>query len=136
MENLIDLFQAKTTTKEFKTPNFSFKLRTLTADELTEVLRRADILSTSNETRVFVAKKLTLAYALESVNGVDVLALPEIAKLRANPEFKDSSKVELLLPLLGAFDADIIEDLYQCYNNALDENTKQRAELKKALVAR
>lgn len=136
MESLIDLFQAKSAVKEFKTTNLSFKLRTLTTDELIDVLRRADLVSTSDTTKIFVAKKLTVAYSLEAVNGVEVMALPEIARLRADEKNKDLSKVDLLLQVIGNFDADAIEELYNCYNTLLVENDKKRAELKKASVVR
>ena len=137
MENLIDLFQAKTLTREFKTNTFTFKLRTLTADELTYVLRRADILATSEDTRVYIAKKITIAYALESVNGVDVLALPEINNLKASSEeLKSASKVDLMMRVLGTFDADTITDLYNCYNKMIEENEASRQSLKKASVVR
>lgn len=137
MENLIDLFQAKTVVKEFKTNTLTFKLRTLTTDELTDVLRRSDILSTSEDTRVYIAKKVTIAYALESVNGVDVMALSEISRLRSSSEeMKSASKVDLLLKVLGTFDADVITDLYSCYNKMIEENEVERQSLKKASVVR
>lgn len=136
MESLIDLFQAKTTTKEFKSSTISFKLRTLTTDELIDVLRRADLLSTSEPTKVFIAKKITLAYALEAVNGVEILAVPEVNKLRENTKDAPISKVDAVLTILGSFDADVIDSLYACYNSLVLENEKKREELKKGLVAR
>jgi hypothetical protein len=135
MEKLIDLFQAGTTVKEFKTKNLSFKMKTLSTDELLEVLRHADLQSTSQETKIFTAKKLTIAYALESVNGVEILAIPEIAKLRADSKDQNLTKQELLLKVIGSFDAEIIEDLYRCYDSIVQENNKKREELKKDLVA-
>lgn len=136
MESLIDLFQAKTTTKEFKSSTISFKLRTLTTDELIDVLRRADLLATSEPTKVFIAKKITLAYALEAVNGVEILAVPEVNKLRENTKDAPISKVDAVLTILGSFDADVIDSLYACYNSLVLENEKKREELKKGLVAR
>lgn len=135
MERLVDLFQAGTTVKEFKTKNLSFKMRTLTTDELLDVLRHSDLQSTSTETKIFTAKKMTIAYALESVNGVEILAIPEIAKLRSESKDKDITKQELLLKIIGSFDAELIEDLYNCYDSIVKESNKKREELKKDLVA-
>ena len=135
MDKLIDLFQAGTVTKEFKTSKLRFTLRTLTADEIIDVLRRADILSTSEETKVFIAKKLTVAYSLEAVNGVEVLALPEIVRLREKDKEKQTSKVDMLLAVLGDFEADVINDLFYCYNSLVTESNKKREELKKVSVA-
>ena len=135
MEKLINLFQAGTVVKEFKTKNLSFKMKTLTADELLDVLRHSDLQSTSPETKIFTAKKWTLAYALESVNGIEIMAIPEIAQLRASNKEKEFTKEELLLKILGSFDAELIEDLYQCYDRMVVENNKKREELKKDLVA-
>ena len=135
MEKLIDLFQAGTNTKEFKSKNLSFKMRTLTADELLDVFRRADLQSTSPETKIYLAKQITIAYALESINGVEILAIPEIAKLKADLKDEKLTKTDLLLKIIGSFDADTIEDLYKCYNILIAENEKKREELKKDLVA-
>lgn len=133
MEKLIDLFKAAPLRKEFKTKEFSFILRTLTSEELTSVLKRADLLSTSEDTKIFIAKQLTLAYSLESINGVEVLAIPEIAQMRAKE--KDLDKVDLMMRVLGEFDAETISDLYACYNTVVVENNKKRESLKKDLVA-
>ena len=136
MEKLIDLFQAGTNYKEFKAGTLSFKLRTLTTDELLDVLRHADYQTSTPETKFFFAKKMTIAYSLEAVNGVEIMAIPEIVKLKEELKDKDATKVDLLMKVLGAFDADIIEDMYNCYNQLADESNKKREELKKALVAK
>lgn len=137
MEKLIDLFKAKTVYKEFKTPALSFKLRTLTTDELADVLRRADFAAVSPEAKLFVAKKVTLAYSLESINNVEILAIPEVVALRDKYQAKNENKtkVDLLSEIIGEFDAEVVDDLYKCYNIAVEESNKSREQLKKVLVA-
>lgn len=135
MEKLIELFQAGTAVKEFKVQGLAFKMRTLTTDELIEVLKRADYQSTTPETKFFLAKKMTIAYSLESINGVEVLAIPEIVKLKADLKDENLTKADLLMKVIGSFDAEIIDILYACYNLVVEENNKKREELKKVSVA-
>ena len=65
------------------------------------------------------------------------MALSEISRLRSSSEeMKSASKVDLLLKVLGTFDADVITDLYSCYNKMIEENEVARQSLKKASVVR
>ena len=135
MEKLIDLFQAGTNIKEFKVSGLSFKMRTLTTDELIDVLKHADYQSSTPETKFFLAKKMTIAYSLESINGVEVLAIPEVVKLKSDLKDAQATKADLLMKIIGSFDAEIIDVLYDCYNRVVEENNKKREELKKVSVA-
>ena len=131
MNALIELFSGHTTSKKFSNKNCTFKLRTLTTDELADVLRRTDLVALSDLTKLVVTRKLTLAYALESVNDVDVLALPEIQELRKS-KGNDVSKVDLLAEVLGKFDDLTIRTLYSFYEELQEEHEKGLESLKKA----
>ena len=135
MEKLIDLFQAGTNVKEFKVNGLSFKMRTITADELIDVLKHADYQSSTPETKFFLAKKMTIAYSLEAINGVEILAIPEVVKLKSDLKDEKLTKADLLMKILGSFDAEVIDTLYDCYNVVVTENNKKREELKKVSVA-
>lgn len=129
MNSLIDIFGGKTTSKEFKMRNVTFVLRTLTTDELADVLRRLDMVALSDVTKMVMTRKLTLAYALESVNGVDALALPEVKELQSKNE--KATKADLLIEIFGKFDDLAIRNLYSFYEQLQDEHDKDIAELKK-----
>lgn len=132
MESLVELFQAKQVEKEFKTSKFSFKLRVLSSDELTDVFRRADTIAMSIETKALVIKRYTLAYSLQSINGVDVATFPEVIEIR-NKDLKNIlSKEDALAQILGKFDDSVLDTLYSCYSSLRDEVAAAREELKKA----
>lgn len=131
MNSLIELFSGQTTSRVFKGKNFSFKLRTLTTDEMTDVLRRTDLVALSDITKTVMIRKLTLAYALEAVNNVDIMAIPEISELRKSKQDQNISKADLLIEVLGKFDDSTIRTLYSCYEQLLDEHDKEALELKK-----
>jgi len=132
MESLAELFQAKQVEKEFKTSKFNFKLRTLSAEELTEVFRRADSIAMSIETKALVVKRFTLAYALTSINGMDIATFPEVIELRNKDLNHVLTKEEALATLLGKFDDTVLDSLYTCYSAMRDEISAAREELKKA----
>ncbi len=131
MNSLIEIFSGQTTSRTFRGKNFTFKLRTLTTDEMAEVLRRTDLIALSEITKAVMVRKLTLAYALESVNDVDVMAIPEIQDLRKSKKDENISKVDLLIEVLGHFDDMTIRTLYGCYEQLQAENEKETLELKK-----
>ena len=132
MESLVELFQAKQVEKEFKTSKFSFKLRVLSSDELTDVFRRADTIAMSIETKALVIKRYTLAYSLQSINDVDVATFPEVIEIR-NKDLKNIlTKEDALAQILGKFDDSVLDTLYSCYSSLRDEVAAAREELKKA----
>ena len=131
MNSLIEMFSGKTTSRTYKTSTFSFVLRTLTTDELADVLRRTDIVALSDLTKMVMTRKLTLAYALESINGVDILALPEIQELKKIKNDQSLTKVDLLSELLGKFDELTIRKLYSLYEELSADHEKEIIELKK-----
>lgn len=131
MNSLIDLFAGKTTSKEFTLSNIKFVLRTLTTDELADVFRRTELVAVSDLTKLVITRKYTLAYSLESINGVDVLALPEIQDLRKT-KGESASKADLLSEILGKFDDLVIRRLYSFYEQLQDAHEKEIEELKKA----
>jgi len=130
MDSLVELFAGHTTKKTFKTSKVSIVLRTLTSDELADVFRRVDLQAISDVTRVLIARKYTLAYSLEQVNGVDVLALPEVQKIIKNSDTK-IAKVDALAELFGSFDDSVLRTLYSAYETLTEEHDKSIEELKK-----
>ena len=85
----------------------------------------------SDLTKLVITRKYTLAYSLESINGVDVLALPEIQDLRKT-KGESASKADLLSEILGKFDDLVIRRLYSFYEQLQDAHEKEIEELKKA----
>lgn len=135
MDSLIELFSGKTTKKTFKGKTLSFTLRTLTTDEVADIFRRVELIAVSDVTKSIITRKYTVAYALEEINGVDVLSIPEIQELKKSKGSESLSKVDLLAELLGKFDDIIIQNLYNCYNQLAVEHEKELDSLKKEWTA-
>jgi len=131
MDALIELFAGHTTKKTFKTSKVTLTLRTLTTDEVADVFRRVDLLAVTDVTKAVLSRKLTLAYSIEAINGVDVMAIPEVADLRSKPGNESMSKVDLLAEILGKFDDIVIRNLYTCYDMLVTEHEKSIEALKK-----
>ena len=130
MDSLIDLFSGHTTKKTFKTSKVSITLRTLTADEIADVFKRVDLQAISDVTKAIVARKYTVAYALEKINGIDVLAIPEIQKIINNEETR-VSKVDAVAEILGKLDDSVLRSMYTAYEQLAEEQDKSVEELKK-----
>ena len=131
MDALIDLFSAKPIKKTFKSKNFSFVLRTLTTDELADILRRVDMLAISDITKSVLTRKITLAYSLESINGVDIMAIPEVEEIRQKDDNGTIRKEDILLQIFSKFDDVVIRNIYNCYEQLAEEREKELEELKK-----
>jgi hypothetical protein len=132
MESIAELFEAVPVRKEFKNSKLVFKLRTLTADEITDSYKRADLLAITQETRMLIVRRYLIAYSLESINGIDVIAIPEVQKLMKTADNKPVAKEDAVAQILGTFDDSVLESLYRCYSILVEETHNNREELKKA----
>ena len=131
MDSLIELFSGHTTKRTFKTSKASITLRTLTTDEVADVLRRVDLLAVTDVTKAVMSRKLTLAYSIEAINGVEVLAIPEIQELKKSKGNDALTKVDLLSEVLGKFDDISLRNLFACYEELAVEHEGKVEELKK-----
>lgn len=131
MDALIELFAGHTTKITFKTSKVTITMRTLTTDEIADVLRRVDLLAVTDVTKAIISRKLTLAYSIEAINGVDVLSIPEVQDLKKSKGDESLTKVDLLSEILGKFDDVAIRNLYDCYDELSTEHEKSVEALKK-----
>lgn len=125
--NLIDALMGKNFEKEFDLGTSKVVLRTLTQNEMNEVMMsvpRTDI------TMIEFEKIPTLAYSLVSINGIKIEAYPEIQE-----EIKKDSKVNvrgIIAAMLGKLDTAVINVLWAYYRQVEEESKKNIEQLKKA----
>lgn len=130
MESLINLFKAEPFKKTFDFGGVKITLKMLSRREYDDVMGRANISTDDIVSKEVLIRRPILGYALDSINGVNVKDLQEIKSAieKSNGAIPVNIAVE---QVLGSFDAFFVDSLYGLYNKLVEEDEKNREELKK-----
>lgn len=129
MESLISLFKAEPFKKEYDLNGAKITLQMLSRKEYDDVMSRANISADDIVSKEALLRRPVLGYALKSVNGVNVKDIKEVKDaLEKNPNISVNLAVE---KVLGDFDAFFVDGMYALYNQLVEDDAKNREELKK-----
>lgn len=129
MDSLLSLFKAEPFKKEYEINGVKVTLRMLSRKEYDDVMSRANISADDIVSKEALIRRPVLGYALQEINGVNVKDLKEVKSvLEKNQNIPINVVVE---QVLGDFDAFFIDSLYGLYNTLIEDDEKNRAELKK-----
>lgn len=129
MDSLLSLFKAEPFKKEYEINGVKVTLRMLSRKEYDDVMSRANISADDIVSKEALIRRPVLGYALQEINGVNVKDLKEVKSvLEKNQNLPINIVVE---QVLGDFDAFLIDSLYGLYNTLVEDDEKNRAELKK-----
>lgn len=129
MDSLLSLFKAEPFKKEYEINGVKVTLRMLSRKEYDDVMSRANISAEDIVSKEALIRRPVLGYALQEINGVNVKDLKEVKSvLEKNQNIPINVVVE---QVLGDFDAFFIDSLYGLYNTLIEDDEKNRAELKK-----
>jgi hypothetical protein len=129
MDSLLSLFKAEPFKKEYEINGVKVTLRMLSRKEYDDVMSRANISADDIVSKEALIRRPVLGYALQEINGVNVKDLKEVKSvLEKNQNIPINIVVE---QVLGDFDAFFIDALYGLYNTLVEDDEKNRAELKK-----
>ena len=129
MDSLLSLFKAEPFKKEYEINGVKVTLRMLSRKEYDDVMSRAKISADDILSKELLIRRPILGYSLQEINGVNVRDIKEVkAVLEKAPSLPLNLAVE---QVLGTFDAFLIDGLYDLYNTLMDDDEKNRAELKK-----
>jgi len=125
--NLVDALLGSPEQKEFKFGNGKVILKTLTQDELNEVMEKLPRMDLSI---IELQKVPILARSIVSINGIDIHAFQEVQDaIKKDEKVRISNVIE---EVLGKMDTTLINLLYGYYSELNEYVTKKREELKKA----
>ena len=129
MDSLVSLFKAEPFKKEYEINGVKVTLRMLSRKEYDDVMGRANISADDIVSKEALIRRPVLGYSLQEINGVSVKDLKEVKSvLEKNQNIPINIVVE---QVLGDFDAFFIDSLYGLYNTLVEDDEKNRAELKK-----
>ena len=129
MDSLVSLFKAEPFKKEYEINGVKVTLRMLSRKEYDDVMSRANISADDIVSKEALIRRPVLGYSLQAINGVSVKDLKEVKSvLEKNQNIPINIVVE---QVLGDFDAFFIDSLYGLYNTLVEDDEKNRAELKK-----
>lgn len=129
MESLISLFKAEPFKKEYDLNGVKVTLQMLSRKEYDDVMSRANISAEDIVSKEALIRRPILGYSLKAVNGVNVKDITEVKTLlEKSPNIPLNLAVE---QVLGEFDAFYVDGLYALYNQLVDDDAKNREELKK-----
>ena len=129
MESLISLFKAEPFQKEYDLNGVKVTLQMLNRKEYDDVMSRANISAEDIVSKEALIRRPVLGYSLKAVNGVNVKDIIEVKKLLdKSPNLPLNIAVE---QVLGEFDAFYVDGLYSLYNQLIEDDAKNREELKK-----
>lgn len=129
MDSLVSLFKAEPFKKEYEINGVKVTLRMLSRKEYDDVMSRAKISADDIVSKEALIRRPVLGYSLQEINGVSVKDLKEVKSvLEKNQNIPINIVVE---QVLGDFDAFFIDSLYGLYNTLVEDDEKNRAELKK-----
>lgn len=129
MESLISLFKAEPFKKEYDLNGVKVTLQMLNRKEYDDVMSRANISAEDIVSKEALIRRPVLGYSLKAVNGVNVKDIIEVKKLLdKSPNLPLNIAVE---QVLGEFDAFYVDGLYSLYNQLIEDDAKNREELKK-----
>ena len=129
MESLISLFKAEPFQKEYDLNGVKVTLQMLNRKEYDDVMSRANISAEDIVSKEALIRRPVLGYSLKAVNGVNVKDIIEVKKLLdKSPNLPLNLAVE---QVLGEFDAFYVDGLYSLYNQLIEDDAKNREELKK-----
>ncbi len=129
MDSLVSLFKAEPFKKEYEINGVKVTLRMLSRKEYDDVMSRANISADDIVSKEALIRRPVLGYSLQEINGVSVKDLKEVKSvLEKNQNIPINIVVE---QVLGDFDAFFIDSLYGLYNTLVEDDEKNRAELKK-----
>lgn len=129
MDSLLSLFKAEPFKKEYEINGVKVTLRMLSRKEYDDVMSRAKISADDILSKELLIRRPILGYSLQEINGVNVRDIKEVkAVLEKTPSLPLNLAVE---QVLGTFDAFLIDGLYDLYNTLMDDDEKNREELKK-----
>ena len=129
MDSLVSLFKAEPFKKEYEINGVKVTLRMLSRKEYDDVMSRANISADDIVSKEALIRRPVLGYSLQAINGVSVKDLKDVKSvLEKNQNIPINIVVE---QVLGDFDAFFIDSLYGLYNTLVEDDEKNRAELKK-----
>lgn len=129
MDSLLSLFKAEPFKKEYEINGVKVTLRMLSRKEYDDVMSRAKISADDILSKELLIRRPILGYSLQEINGVNVRDIKEVKDvLEKTPSLPLNLAVE---QVLGTFDAFLIDGLYDLYNTLMDDDEKNREELKK-----
>lgn len=129
MDSLVSLFKAEPFKKEYEINGVKVTLRMLSRKEYDDVMSRANISADDIVSKEALIRRPVLGYSLQEINGVSVKDLKDVKSvLEKNQNIPINIVVE---QVLGDFDAFFIDSLYGLYNTLVEDDEKNRAELKK-----
>lgn len=129
MDSLISLFKAEPFRKEYEINGVRITLRMLSRKEYDDVMSRANISADDIVSKEALIRRPVLGYALQEINGVNIKDLKEVKDvLSKNPNIPVNLAVE---QVLGDFDAFFIDTMYGLYNTLVEDDEKNKTELKK-----
>lgn len=129
MDSLVKLFKAEPFKKEYELNGVKVTLRMLNRKEYDDIMSRASISADDLVSKEALIRRPILGYSLQEINGVNIKDIDEVKNILAkNPTLPLNLAVE---QVLGDFDAFLIDGLYALYNTLLDDDEKNREELKK-----
>ena len=129
MDSLLSLFKAEPFKKEYEINGVKVTLRMLSRKEYDDVMSRDKISADDILSKELLIRRPILGYSLQEINGVNVRDIKEVkAVLEKTPSLPLNLAVE---QVLGTFDAFLIDGLYDLYNTLMDDDEKNREELKK-----
>ena len=129
MDSLVSLFKAEPFKKEYEINGVKVTLRMLSRKEYDDVMSRAKISADDILSKELLIRRPILGYSLQEINGVNVRDIKEVKDvLEKTPSLPLNLAVE---QVLGTFDAFLIDGLYDLYNTLMDDDEKNREELKK-----
>lgn len=129
MDSLVKLFKAEPFKKEYEINGVKVTLRMLSRKEYDDIMSRASISADDLVSKEALIRRPILGYALQAINGVNIQDIQEVKDVLAKtPNLPLNLAVE---QVLGDFDAFLIDGLYNLYNTLLEDDEKNREELKK-----
>ena len=129
MESLISLFKAEPFKKEYDLNGAKITLQMLSRKEYDDVMSRANISADDIVSKEALLRRPVFGYALKSVNGVNVKDIKEVKDaIEKTPNIPVNLAVE---KVLGDFDAFFVDGMYALYNQLVEDDAKNREELKK-----
>lgn len=131
MESLIALFKAEPFKKTYDIGGVKVTLRMLTREQYDDVMSRANISTEDLISKEALIRRPILGYSLQDINGVKLSDIKEVKDII--DETKGALPVNLAVErALGKFDASFIDTLFGFYNTLVEDDTKNKEELKKA----
>lgn len=130
MESLISLFKAEPFKKEYDLNGVKVVLKMLSRKEYDDVMSRANISSADIVSKEAILRRMVLGYSVVSINGVNIQDIKEVKELveKSNGLMPTNIAFERVL---GDFDAFLVDSFYALYNQLVDDDEKNKEELKK-----